>query len=61
MLPLVVIPAVMPSVLLPLMVRYHVHDFVRGMFIGTCLGLAILGLVLMIMHPGDSAPPRRRR
>ena len=58
MLPLVMIPALTLAILLPILKGHHVPDVVRGSIVGICLGLAIVGLILMIRRGSGCAPSR---
>lgn len=46
-LPVVILPAVMPAVLMPAMVNHHVPDNLLGGAMGVSIGLAIVGLIWM--------------
>jgi hypothetical protein len=45
LLPLVIIPAIMPAVVLPLLSRAHAPDLALGAAAGLFLGLSIIGLI----------------
>jgi hypothetical protein len=47
-LPIVVIPAVAPSVMLPLLHSSHMPDYAQGLAMGLPIGLALIGLVWML-------------
>lgn len=46
-LPFVIVPAIMPAVLMPVLVHQHVPDNLIGGAMGVSIGLAIVGLVRM--------------
>ncbi|KTT67963.1 hypothetical protein [Sphingomonas sanguinis] len=54
-LPIVIVPAIMPAVLTPLLVSQHVPDNLIGGAMGVSIGLAIVGLVRMKRGPGRCA------
>lgn len=47
-LPIVIMPAVAPSIMLPLLHASHVPDYVQGLAVGFPIGLALVGLIWMI-------------
>lgn len=47
-LPIVIFPAVMPALLVPILRSLQAPDYVLGGTIGLCIGLAIVGLALMV-------------
>ena len=47
-LPIVILPAIMPAVLLPVLVSIHAPDYVMGGAMGFCIGIAIVGFVWML-------------
>lgn len=44
-LPLILFPAVMPAILLPVLANHHLPDALLGLGTGISLGLALVGLV----------------
>ena len=46
-LPLVILPAIMPAMLMPVVLNHHVSDGLLGGAMGVPIGLAIGGLVWM--------------
>ena len=54
-LPLVIVPAIMPAVVMPVLVSQHVPDNLIGAAMGISIGLAILGLVRMNRGGGRCA------
>jgi len=54
-LPLVIVPAIMPAVVMPVLVSQHVPDNLIGAAMGISIGLAILGLVRMKRGGGRCA------
>lgn len=54
-LPLVIVPAIMPAVLMPVLVNQHVPDNLIGGAMGVSIGLAIVGLVRMKRGGGRCA------
>ncbi len=46
-LPVVMLPAIMPAVLTPLLVNLHVPDSMIGGAVGVSIGLAIVGVIRM--------------
>ncbi len=58
LLPLVIGPAIMPALLLPMMANRHLPDYVQGGTMGVFLGLSIGGLFWMVRRNGRCAPSR---
>ena len=56
-LPIVIAPAVMPAILLPIMVSNHVPGDVLGATFGFFIGLAILALVWIAKRRSSCEPP----
>ena len=54
-LPLVIVPAIMPAAVMPVLVSQHVADNLIGAAMGISIGLAILGLVRMKRGGGRCA------
>ncbi|MGN5375885.1 hypothetical protein [Sphingomonas hankookensis] len=54
-LPLVIVPAIMPAVLMPLLVSQHVPANLIDGAMGVSIGLAIVGLVRMKRGRGRCA------
>ncbi|RYF11015.1 MAG: hypothetical protein EOO77_20330 [Oxalobacteraceae bacterium] len=54
-LPLVIVPAIMPAVVMPVLASQHVPDTLIGAAMGISIGLAILGLVRMKRGGGRCA------
>ena len=54
-LPLVIVPAIMPAVVMPVLVSQQVPDNLIGAAMGISIGLAILGLVRMKRGGGRCA------
>jgi hypothetical protein len=51
-LPIVILPAIMPAILLPIAASHHVPDYLLGGAMGFFIGLAIVGLFWMIKRNG---------
>lgn len=47
-LPIIVVPAVAPAIMLPLMHAHHMPDYAQGLATGFPIGLALVGLIWMI-------------
>jgi hypothetical protein len=56
-LPLMILPAVIPGALLPLMAGGPVPDYVLGGTYGFAIGLSAVGLFWMAKNRGRCAPP----
>ncbi|MEA3039005.1 MAG: hypothetical protein QOE79_1518 [Sphingomonadales bacterium] len=56
LLPVVLAPAVMPAILLPLMLANHVSDNVIGGTLGFFIGLAVVALAWMAKGGSRCAP-----
>ncbi|RMB39194.1 hypothetical protein C8J47_0118 [Sphingomonas sp. PP-F2F-G114-C0414] len=54
-LPLIIAPAIMPAVLMPVLVSQHLPDILIGGAFGVSIGLAIVGLVRMKRGGGRCA------
>jgi hypothetical protein len=48
-----VFPAIMVSILLPILVSRHVPDAVLGCVAGVLLGLSMVGIVALARRPGS--------
>lgn len=53
--PLVIVPAIMPVVVMPVLVSQHVPDNLIGAAMGVSIGFAIVGLVRMKRGGGRCA------
>ena len=47
-LPIVILPAIMPALLLPVLVSIHAPDYVMGGAMGFFIGIAIVGFAWML-------------
>lgn len=47
-LPIIVVPAVVPAIMLPLMHAFPMPDYAKGLTMGFPIGLALIGLIWMI-------------
>jgi hypothetical protein len=56
LLPIVIAPAVMPAILLPLMLASHVPDNVIGGTLGFFIGIAVVALAWMAKGGSRCAP-----
>lgn len=54
--PFVIVPAIMPAVLLPVLRSSHISDAALGAIMGVFIGLALVGLVWMIKGDSSSSP-----
>ena len=56
LLPIVILPAIAPAVLLPLVRSGHVPDYVLGGAFGFSIGLSVVALFWMAKRNSDCAP-----
>jgi hypothetical protein len=52
-LPVVIFPAILPAILMPVMRSLQVPDFVIGFTMGSCIGLTLVGIYWMIKGNKD--------
>ncbi len=60
MLPLVIMPAIMPALLLPMMANTQLPDYAKGGTLGFFLGLSLVGLFWMVKRNGKGESSRFR-
>lgn len=58
MVPLVIVPAIMPALLLPMMANTQLPDYVKGGALGFFLGLSLVGLLWMVKRNGKGESSR---
>ena len=57
LLPLLIAPAILPAILLPVMLGHDVPDGLIGATMGFFIGLALVALVFMTRRNSRCAPP----
>ncbi|MDB5721634.1 MAG: hypothetical protein JWP15_2252 [Alphaproteobacteria bacterium] len=56
-LPILIMPAILPAMALPVMLSAHVPDSVLGATFGFCIGLSLVGLIWMARGKPRCAQP----